>query len=105
MNAPLPSDRFFSFATRVTAVLEQANVPLATGDNYNTPGTRAEVQSGYSHDPQNLCALVYCEKVDAGKSMSWAPLEYKTILERAGYRVQAGRVPGGWDVWLVYPPA
>jgi len=108
MNEPTTPPTFPRFAMQVAAVLAQANVPLADYRNQYTAGTRARVLSGDAQDPQHrLCAIVYRRTVDLHKSVTTrdAPLEYKTILERARYRVQAGRVPRGWAVWVVYPPA
>ncbi len=111
MNTPVTPKMFHSFVASVKAILVQANVPIASADNFYLPGTWAYVLSGWEHDVQNrLCALVYCEKgedPDQAPNMD-APPEYKAILERAGYVVKASRVPGGldggWAVWAVYPP-
>ncbi len=112
MSEFLSPEMFPIFATHVKAVLAQANIPIGNAHNFATPGERAYVISGGEHDAQNrLCALVYREAIgDPPEYLEEqdAPPEYKAILERAGYVVQASRVPGGldggWDVWAVYPP-
>ncbi len=111
MNA-LPAPEMFPILARsVKAALVQANVPMAAAHNIDTLGMWAHVVSGWQHDAQHrLCAVVYREKIgDPDQILERdAPPEYKAVLERAGYIVQASRVPGGldggWEVWAVYLP-
>lgn len=108
MNPPTTPPTFPHFAAQVAVVLAQASVPLADYRNQHTAGTRAYVLSGYGDDPQNrLCTLVYRSTLDLHTSVSTidAPLEYKTILEHAGYTVQADQTGQGEAIWRVYPPA
>ncbi len=104
--APTP-EMFSSFAKRVKAVLAAANVPISDAHNSYTLGTRAHVGMGTDHDAQHrLCAVVYRVQADDLNAVpdKDAPIEYKTILESAGYVVKADQVKGGWAVWTVYPP-
>lgn len=102
----ISATQWTALMAEIATALRRAGVEVADGENGFDPGTRAQVVSGVGQDPAGrLCALVWrSAATDQGETRDAAG-HYAQVLRAAGYAVEPGWVPGGWQVWVVFPPA